>query len=83
MLLAKRIKAIREFKGFTQLEMSIKLGIEQATYSGYETEAGNLKFLTIVKIAEALECSIPFLTDIYSTVYDYSIWKASHHPNED
>lgn len=56
MLLAKRIKNIRIYKGLSQQSLSEKLGIEQSSYSGYEREAGNLKFLTIVKIAEALEC---------------------------
>jgi transcriptional regulator with XRE-family HTH domain len=77
MLLAKRIKNIRIYKGLSQQSLSEKLGIEQSSYSGYEREAGNLKFLTIVKIAEALECSIPFLTDIYSTEFDENIWLLS------
>lgn len=78
MLLAKRIKAIREDKGLTQNQMCVKLDIEQATYSGYETEAGNLKFKTIVSIAAALECSIPFLVDIHSNIYNYEQWKLSY-----
>lgn len=77
MLLAKRIKAIREYRGITQIELSDKLDIEQSTYSGYEREAGNLKFTTIIRIAEALECSVPFLTDIDSEIYDYTIWKSA------
>jgi transcriptional regulator with XRE-family HTH domain len=75
MLLAKRIKAIREHKGFTQKQVADKIGIEQATYSGYEREAGNLKFNTIVRIAEALNCSVPFLVDIYSDVVDGDKWE--------
>jgi transcriptional regulator with XRE-family HTH domain len=77
MLLAKRIKAIREYRGITQIELSDKLDIEQSTYSGYEREAGNLKFTTIIRIAEALECSVPFLTDVDSEIYDYTIWKSA------
>lgn len=75
MLLAKRIKNIRMAKGFSQQMMSERLAVSQSTYSGYETEAGNLQFTTIVKIAEALECSIPFLTDIYSVETDEDIWQ--------
>jgi transcriptional regulator with XRE-family HTH domain len=74
MLLAKRIKAIREKSGFTQRQIMERIGVEQSTYSGYETEAGNLKFLTIIKLAEALQCSVPFLTDIYSTMVDANDW---------
>lgn len=76
MLLSKRIKAIRLHKGFSQSEIANKLNIDQSTYSGYEREAGNLKFNTVVKIAEVLECSIPFLTDIHSDMIDESKWKA-------
>lgn len=75
MLLAKRIQNIRLHKRLSQQTVSNRLGVEQSTYSGYETEAGNLKFTTIIKIAEALECSIPFLTDIYSTVLDEDVWQ--------
>jgi len=74
MLLAKRIKAIREKSGFTQRQIMERIGVEQSTYSGYETEAGNLKFLTVVKLAEALQCSVPFLTDIHSTMVDENDW---------
>lgn len=74
MILAKRIKNIRIAKGLSQQLVSDRLHVSQSTYSGYETEAGNLEFTTIVKIAEALECSIPFLTDIYSSNVDEGIW---------
>lgn len=77
MLLSKRIKAIRLYKGFSQTELANKLNIEHSTYCGYEREAGNLKFNTIVKIAEAIECSVPFLTDIQSDMIDELKWKAS------
>jgi transcriptional regulator with XRE-family HTH domain len=77
MLLSRRIKAIRLHKGFSQIEMANKLEIDQSTYCGYEREAGNLKFNTVVKIADALECSIPFLTDIHSDIIDELKWKAS------
>jgi len=77
MLLSRRIKAIRLHKGFSQTEMANKLEIDQSTYCGYEREAGNLKFNTVVKIADALECSIPFLTDIHSDIIDELKWKAS------
>jgi transcriptional regulator with XRE-family HTH domain len=74
MLLAKRIKSIREHKGFTQKQVAESIGIEQATYSGYEREAGNLKFNTIVKIASALNCSLLFLVDIESYTLDENQW---------
>jgi transcriptional regulator with XRE-family HTH domain len=77
MLLAQRIKTIRKIKLKTQEQISLKLGISQPAYSQYEREASNCTFTTIVKIAEALECSIPFLTDIHSKIYDEKEWYES------
>ncbi len=74
MLLAKRIKAIRTYKGLSQQTIAERLNIGQSAYSSYENEAGNLEFNTIINIAEALECSIPFLTDIYSSVVNEHDW---------
>lgn len=79
MLLAKRIKLIRQCKCISQKSICDYMGIEQSTYSGYETEAGNLQFKTIVAIAEALGCSVPFLVDIQSNIYDYEAWKSGPH----
>jgi transcriptional regulator with XRE-family HTH domain len=77
MLLSARIRGIRINKKLSQADVSNRLQIEQSTYSGYETEAGNLKFNTVVKIAEALDCSIPFLTDITSSIMNETEWRAS------
>ncbi|MCG9880254.1 MAG: helix-turn-helix domain-containing protein [Bacteroidia bacterium] len=77
MLLSARIKGIRINKKLSQADVSNRLQIEQSTYSGYENEAGNLKFNTVVKIAEALDCSIPFLTDITSSIMNETEWRAS------
>lgn len=74
MLLAKRIKEIRKSRGYTQKYMADNLGISQPAYSHYEHEAANCTFATIVKIAEILKVSIPFLTDIYSEIYDEDVW---------
>lgn len=77
MLLAKRIKSIRQAKGFTQHTIAESIGVEQSTYNGYENEAGNLRFQTLQKIATALDCSVSFLVDIDSSIYDESEWRAS------
>ena len=77
MTLPERIKAIRLLKKLCQNEICDKLEIEQATYSGFEKDGVNLKFNTIVKIANALDCSIPFLTDIHSNIYDENDWLQS------
>ncbi len=75
MLLAKRIKMIRKHKMKTQDEICLRIGITQPAYSQYENEAANMTFGTIIKIAEALEVPIPFLTDIYSEHVDYDTWR--------
>lgn len=77
MLLSARIRGIRINKKLSQAYVSNRLQIEQSTYCGYETEAGNLKFNTVVKIAEALDCPIPFLTDITSSIMNETEWRAS------
>jgi transcriptional regulator with XRE-family HTH domain len=43
--------------------------------SCYEKEAANLTFKTICKIATALNCSVVFLVDIKSGIYDEEKWK--------
>jgi transcriptional regulator with XRE-family HTH domain len=77
MLLAKRIKEIRKSKGLTQKYMADNLGISQPAYSHYEHEAANCTFATIIKISEILGVSIPFLTDIYSEIYEEDLWLMS------
>ncbi len=75
MYLSKRIAVIRKTKALTQEEMADRIGITQAAYSLYEKESGNLSFNTINKIANALGCSIIFLIDIQSNIYDEVEWK--------
>ena len=75
MYLSKRIAIIRKTKALTQEEVADRIGITQAAYSLYEKEPGNLSFNTINKIANALECSVIFLTDVQSNIYDEMEWK--------
>jgi transcriptional regulator with XRE-family HTH domain len=77
MPLPARIKAIRLSKKLCQTHMCDILEIEQATYSGFEKDGVNLKFSTIEKVANALNCSIPFLTDVHSDIYDEKEWLLS------
>jgi len=77
MTLPARIKAIRISKKLCQTHMCDILEIEQATYSGFEKDGVNLKFSTVEKLAKAFNCSIPFLTDIDSNIYDEQEWMLS------
>ncbi len=67
---AKRIRLIRLNKGFSQEYVADKLGISQAAYSNIERKAGNSSIITIEKVANALEVSLPFLIDIKNKNYD-------------
>ncbi len=64
MLLAKRIKEIRNSKKLTQVDVAEKIGVTQPTYSEYEKMAGNCAFYTLQKIAKALNVSVSFLVDV-------------------
>lgn len=64
MLLAKRIAAIRKNRGLTQMEMADRLDISQSSYARYEKSASNLRFKTIIKIAEVLDVSVGYLCSI-------------------
>lgn len=66
---AKRIRLIRTHKGFTQEHMAHKLAISQAAYSKMERKAGNCSLLTLEKVAEVLEVTLPFLIDLKNERY--------------
>ncbi len=67
---AKRIRLIRENKGFTQEYVADKLAVSQAAYSKMERKAGNCSLLTLEKVAEVLEVTLPFLIDVKKEHYE-------------
>lgn len=75
MLLAKRIKLIRKSKAITQEQMALKLKISQPAYAQFESEKSNCTFDTINKIAHVFKCSVPFITDVKSTLVDELEWE--------
>ena len=56
--LGKRIKKIRLDKGLIQLDLEVKAGISRADISKIENGLKNIEFITIIKIAEALEVEL-------------------------
>ena len=56
--LGKRIREIRIEKKLIQLDLEIKSGISRGEISKIENGLKNLEFVTIVKLAEALNVSI-------------------------
>ena len=56
--LGKRIKKIRLDKGLIQLDLEVKAGISRADISKIENGLKNIEFITIIKIAEALDIEV-------------------------
>ena len=64
MILANRIRAIRECYNLTQAEVAGKINISPSAYGQIERKAGSSSFDTLNKIADAIGVSLPFLVDI-------------------
>lgn len=60
-MVGKIITEMRKASGFSQTEISQKLGIAQATLSGYETNSSKPNFDTVYKIACICEFDIVFM----------------------
>lgn len=54
----KRAKAIRKIKGMSQLDLALAVSKDRSEISKIENGKLNIEFLTIVKLAEALESEI-------------------------
>jgi len=53
-----RIRKIREAKNLVQLDLEVKTGISRSDISKIENGLKNVEFITIVKIAEALDVEV-------------------------
>ncbi len=60
-IFAKRLKAERKRKDWTQEVLAGKIGITIGTLSGYERNYREPGFRTVIKIAETLDVSIDYL----------------------
>jgi transcriptional regulator with XRE-family HTH domain len=69
MILADRIKKIREAKKMTQEEVAFKCNISTSAYGQIERKASTSSYETLSKIATALDVSILFLLDIKNPEY--------------
>jgi XRE family aerobic/anaerobic benzoate catabolism transcriptional regulator len=69
MKLAERIRKIRENKGLTQAEVADAIDITPSAYGQIERKAGNTRFETLCKVADALSVKITFLIDIENPSY--------------
>lgn len=61
MILAKRLKSLRESKGFKQNFIAYKIGIKNNTLSGYESGARRPDPETLAKLADIYDVSTDYL----------------------
>jgi transcriptional regulator with XRE-family HTH domain len=64
MILANRIRKIREAKKLTQEDVAFRCNITASAYGQIERKASTSTYSTLSKIADALEVSLLFLLDI-------------------
>lgn len=67
--LANRIRKIREHKNLTQMDVADRINISPSAYGQIERKAGNSSYLTLCKVADALEVSLCFMLDLQSNEY--------------
>jgi transcriptional regulator with XRE-family HTH domain len=62
---AKRIRKIRNEKGFSQEYVAGKMNISQSSYSKIETRAAKCSLETLIRVAEVLGVTLIQLLDIH------------------
>lgn len=60
--LGQQIRETRKQKGFSQEELAFKAGVDRSYFGGIERGERNIGFLTLVKIAQSLNCDIAKFT---------------------
>lgn len=66
-----RLKELRKERGYTQIAMQMKTGIDQSDYSKIENGKRYLTFEQCKKIALALDTSMDYLAGITDTKEPY------------
>ncbi|MCF6461460.1 XRE family transcriptional regulator [Clostridium sp. Cult3] len=61
MVFGKRLKSLREEKGFTQQDIADILGVGRATIAGYETKGKQPDYEKLMKLAEFFNTSVDYL----------------------
>lgn len=57
----KNLKALRENKGLSQLQLALKLGLNQNTISRYENGQREADYQTLIMFADFFDVSIDYL----------------------
>lgn len=65
MTIGEKIKIARQEKGFTQLELSKKIGCSRSAIACYETERRIPDFKDLQKIASMLGVSVEYFADMH------------------
>ncbi len=56
--LGRRIRALREARGFTQEQLAEEAGLDRAYYGGVERGERNVAALNLIRIAKALDVEV-------------------------
>lgn len=56
-----RLKELREKRGFTQKELSERLGVSRGTYSCWESEKRQMDYQTLIRLAVIFGVSVDYL----------------------
>jgi len=60
--LGNQIREIRKKKGLSQEQLAFDAGVDRSYIGGIERGERNVSFLTLIKIAECLDCDIAKFT---------------------
>ena len=60
-MLARRIREVRQEKGLTGFDLAKVIGCTQGIISQYETEHADPPLETLIKICDAIGCSLDYL----------------------
>ena len=69
MILANRIRTIRESHKLIQADVAIMINVSPSAYGQIERKSGSSSFDTLDKIATAIDVSSSFLVDINNSSY--------------
>ena len=67
----KNLQAVREAKGYTQVKLSIMVGVSQQSITYYETGTRVPSFDVAAKLAKVLNTSIDYLVGIDNNLAKY------------
>ena len=64
MKFAKRLKKIRQYKGYTQLDVAAEIGVEQSTIAKWESGKTEPKASSLIALSKLFQCSVDLILGI-------------------